>query len=77
MNNTVRQQGVTTKTIALPAEVKRKLSIRAINAGTNLKNYIEMVCLYLSEHGEFNAVEAQEWMEQQIIQRQKSRSRAK
>jgi hypothetical protein len=51
MNTT--KQNVTKKTIDLPAEVKRNLSIRAINADTNLKNYIEMICFQVSESGVF------------------------
>jgi hypothetical protein len=57
MNTT--KQDITRKTIDLPTEVKRKLSIRAINAGTNLKNYIEMICFQLSEYGEFYDDDAQ------------------
>jgi hypothetical protein len=53
------KQATTRKIIDLPTEVKRKLSIRAINAGTNLKNYIELICFHLSEYGEFCDDDAQ------------------
>jgi hypothetical protein len=55
----VTKQNITRKTIDLPIEVKKKLSIRAISAGTNLKNYIEMICFQLSEYGEFCDDDAQ------------------
>ena len=53
MNTNTKQQESIRKIINLPPEVKRKLSIQAINAGMNLKNYIEMACFELSEYGEF------------------------
>jgi hypothetical protein len=48
-----KQQDTIRKIITLPEDVKQDLSIRAIKARMNLKNYIEMVCSQVSEYGEF------------------------
>jgi hypothetical protein len=51
--NNAKHQNTIRKIINLPIDVKKDLSIQAINAGMNLKNYIEMVCVQLSKYGEF------------------------
>lgn len=53
MNTNIKQQESIRKIINLPMDVKKALSIQAINANMNLKNYIEMVCIQLAKHGEF------------------------
>ena len=53
MNTNTKQQESIRKIINLPMDVKKALSIQAINANMNLKNYIEMVCIQLSKHGEY------------------------
>ncbi|MDR0566295.1 MAG: hypothetical protein LBG47_04555 [Prevotellaceae bacterium] len=53
MNANAKQQESIKKIISLPIDVKKNLSIQAVNAGMNLKNYIEMVCFQLSKYGEF------------------------
>jgi hypothetical protein len=53
MNTNTKQQDTIRKIINLPRDVKRDLSIQAINVGMNLKNYIEMACFQLSKYGEF------------------------
>jgi hypothetical protein len=53
MNTNTNQQSTIRKIINLPVDVKRDLSIQAINAGMNLKNYIELACFQLSKYGEF------------------------